>query len=150
VTDSACSIVLKETGFSGHPDRPKSDHEESGHFDKEVKTVRYENHKASYVDPTSRLTLLTVAQAAAISNTSKNTILRAIASGVLRVTTLGSARGYRIELEWLEDWIERRARGPAPPKLRQAGDDHGQLMLFRDLPETYAESRKNQPRRKTL
>lgn len=78
-----------------------------------------ENHK----QPDSEARLLTVTETAALLGCSRANIYALIDAGELPVISIGKSRGYRIDRNDIEAFIERRktckeGRKPAPPATR--------------------------------
>jgi excisionase family DNA binding protein len=56
-------------------------------------------------------TWLRVPQAAAYAGVSRDTIYTACARAELRHVRIGGRRAIRLKPEWVDDWLERYARG---------------------------------------
>lgn len=56
---------------------------------------------------------MVVAEAATHARVSRDTVYSAIERGELRHVRLGGRRTIRIRASWVDDWLERHARGAA-------------------------------------
>ena len=56
---------------------------------------------------------LNVGDAAKHAGISRDTIYTAVERGELRHVRLGGRRAIRLRVEWVDEWLERHARGPA-------------------------------------
>ena len=69
---------------------------------------------------------LTVAEGAEYSGVSRDTIYTACERGELRHARIGGRRAIRLKPAWIDEWLERHARGAqesrtAPPGAMQNG-----------------------------
>ena len=68
-------------------------------------------------------TWLTVAKGAAYAGVSGDTIYTACERGELRHARIGGRRSIRVKPVWIDEWLERHARGAqaAPQRAIQGG-----------------------------
>lgn len=56
-------------------------------------------------------TWLTVAEGAEYAGVSRDTIYTAVERGELRHVRIGGRRSIRLRTQWIDEWLERHARG---------------------------------------
>ena len=59
---------------------------------------------------------LTVAEAAEYSGVSRDTIYTACERAELRHARISGRRSIRVKPEWIDEWLERHARGAQPSR----------------------------------
>ena len=69
--------------------------------------------------------LLTVAEAAEYSGVSRDTIYTACERGELRHARVSGRRSIRVKAAWIDEWLERHARGAQQPRGAAATLVHG-------------------------
>ena len=68
---------------------------------------------------------LTVAETAEYSGLSRDTIYTACERGELRHARIGGRRAIRVKPVWIDEWIERHARGAQERRTAPAGSVQG-------------------------
>ena len=63
---------------------------------------------------------LTVGEAAEYSGVSRDTIYTACERGELRHARIGGRRSIRVKPVWIDEWLERNARGAQTPRATHA------------------------------
>ena len=63
---------------------------------------------------------LTVIEAAEYSGVSRDTIYTACERNELRHARIGGRRSIRVKPVWIDEWLERHARGAQPPRTTHA------------------------------
>ena len=64
---------------------------------------------------------LTVGEAAEYSGVSRDTIYTACERGELRHARIGGRRAIRMKAMWIDEWLERHARGAQDPRTGPRG-----------------------------
>ena len=64
---------------------------------------------------------LTVAEGAAYSGVSRDTIYTACERGELRHVRVGGRRAIRLRPEWVDEWLERNVRGAGAASMVGSG-----------------------------